>query len=357
MSSSRSTLPDLLTLQTGHKITSKNEFEEIRRPQLYAMMKDLVFGDISAFSSLAFHYTAVSDIPVFNGLGTKKVFSFTFSGNGKEHSFPVNLYLPHNVQKPPVFIHIRIRPAEDPFCKPETLLSRGYALGDFFFGDVCPDKDLGFTQGLHTLLSPNILMKDNAPAAISAWSFIASRILTMIGETGFADANRSAVIGHSRGGKTALWCGAFDPRFQLVISNESGCTGAAITREKTGEDVAFINKTFPHWFCQNYKEFGGREDEMPFDMHMLLALIAPRHLYVASAIEDTWADPQSEFLSAVLASDAYKLYGKNGLTGQEFPTLNTPIFAEGVSYHVREGGHNMTDFDWKCFLDYADRVL
>lgn len=357
MGSHRSTLPDLLTSQAGCKITLRNEFEKTRRSELYGMMRDLVFGDLCEFSALVFRYAEVSEEPVFDGLGIKKVFSFTFSGNGKEHSFPVNLYLPRAVEKPPVFIHIRIRTAEDPFCKPETLLSRGYALGDFFFGDVCPDKDLGFTQGIHTLLKPEILARKNAPAAISAWAFAASRVLTVIGETGLADTNRSAVIGHSRGGKTALWCGASDPRFQLVISNESGCTGAAITREKTGEDVAFINKTFPHWFCQNYKEFGGREDEMPFDMHMLLALIAPRHLYVASAIEDTWADPQSEFLSAVLASQAYTLYGKDGLTGQEFPPLNSPIFGDSVAYHVREGGHNMTDFDWKCFLDYADRVL
>jgi hypothetical protein len=241
----------------------------------------------------------------------------------------------------------------------ETVIARGYATATVYYGDLCEDRSEGLTRDVAALFGTGRAneRRPDAWGAIGIWAWGLSRALDYLETDRDIDAKRVAVHGHSRLGKAALWAGAQDERFAYVISNDSGCGGAALSKRRFGETVERINTSFPFWFARNFRAYNGAEEKLPVDQHQLIALIAPRPVHIASAEEDRWADPRGEFLGAKFAEPVYALFGKKGLGSADMPAVGQAALGDGLAYHIRAGRHDITPEDWARYLDYADRVL
>ncbi len=240
----------------------------------------------------------------------------------------------------------------------ETVVARGYATATIYYGEIGADNNEGLQDPIGAMLRSGSAMgrRPDAWGLIGLWAWGLSRALDYIETDPELDGKRVALHGHSRLGKTALWAGAQDERFAMVISNNSGCGGAALSKRVYGETPAIINANYLPWFAHNFKKYDDNEAALPVDQHQLLALIAPRPLYVASASEDRGADPKGEFLALVHAEPVYRLHGKGGLGTKEFPPPDKPI-GDTIAYHVRTGKHDITPYDWAQYLDFADKHL
>lgn len=357
-------LPPLFRCQDGSEVESVADWEEKRRPEIVELFREYVYGrEPKEKPELQFHVLSID--MMLEGKALRKKIHIRYKGPKGEGDIYPTLFLPKEATKPvPVFLFINHKKEE--FAHPdlthnsdywpvEEIIERGYGTIVYHAQEIDPDFHDEFQNGVHPIFDPP-KRPANAWGTIAAWAWGASRVMDYLEQDEDVNREEVFVIGHSRGGKTALWAGTLDERFSMVISNNSGCTGVAITRGKKGENVKIINTAFPHWFSENYKQFNDREEELPIDQHMLLAAIAPRYLYVTSASLDEWADPDSEFLATVLAGEVYQLYGYEGLGLAEFPAVNTPIFGDRIAYHVREGEHRLTGYDWARFMDFWDKV-
>lgn len=356
-------LPDVL----GGAATA-DDWTSRRRGEVLELFRTHVYGRVPATAYEKTFKVVRKDPAAMGGAATLKEVDVTIARGGKSLTIRVTLFVPNRGAKPaPAFLLICNRGKEniDPtreqksdFWPAEAAVERGYAIAAFHNADVDPDKHDGFKNGIHALLDDGPRPPD-AWGTIAAWAWGASRVMDYFETDADIAKDKVAVIGHSRGGKTALWAGAEDARFALVISNDSGCTGAAISRRsfQGKESVARINKSFPHWFNETYKGYGERVDELPVDQHMLAALIAPRAVAVGSAEADTWADPRGEFLALVHAAPVYALFGKKGLGTAEMPAIGAPLHGDGMHYHIRAGKHNLTLEDWTAYFDFADRLF
>lgn len=364
-------IPDVLKTSDGKKVGSAAVWEAVRRPEILELFKAQVFGrnPVERPATLRFE-PIVADTEMMGGKAIRKRVNIRYTGPGGEGCVALTAFIPKAPKSVPAFVLICNRSSQkhidpdrlapNPFFPAEELVARGYAALAFYNGDVDPDAHDGFTNGVHGVFQPDPKARTaDSWGTIAAWAWGASRVMDWIESEPLIDRTRVAVIGHSRGGKTALWCGANDTRFALTISNDSGCGGAKLNRMDLpkSESIARINKAFPHWFCENFKQYGGREDALPVDQHMLVALVAPRLVYVASATQDDWAGQPGEFQSCVLATPVWRLYGKKGLVGDTFPSADTPLQGGCIGYHLRTGKHDLALYDWERYMDFADRHM
>ncbi len=395
------TLPDPLVKADGSKLTTREDWINQRRPELIRIFEDQVYGKVpqppqpvhptfhilsedkqalggtAIRREITIEFLDKADAPrIFllvylpkDRVATGRVPAFlglNFQGNHTIHSDPgITLaqgWVPNNPEHG-VTDH---RPAQSTRgaaasrWQVESVLSRGYALATAYYGDIEPDYEGGFSKGVRPLFygSGEAPPTNNEWGSIAAWAWGLSWCLDALETVSEIDARKVVLVGHSRLGKTALWAGATDPRFAIVISNDSGCGGAALSRRNFGETVLRINTSFPHWFCGNFHQFNSREDRLPVDQHELIALIAPRPVLVCSAAEDLWADPKGEFLAALGASPVYKLLGTDGLAATAMPApAPDQLIMSTIGYHFRPGKHDVTADDWNAFMKFSDYHL
>jgi len=394
-------LPDPLKTTDGTIVDSPELWNTVRRPELLKFFADEMFGmpplplNYWKSAKVQVSYYNFCDSDAINGKALRSQMRIQFfKGEQPNEDDPaaitVLIYTPKNATgKVPAFIGLNFQGNHTVDADPgillgtiwnrerqpvpakeeergvqasrwqiEKILDRGYAVVTAYYQDIEPDFDGGSKFGVRRLIEQKGEPNEGNTIATWAWGLSLIRnFVTIHADDLNIDPDKIIVHGHSRLGKTALWAGAIDPKFAIVISNNSGCGGAALSRRNYGETVHRINTAFPHWFNGNFKKYNLDVNAIPFDQHELVALIAPRPVYIASAVEDRWADPKGEFLSGLHADPVYRLLGTDGIAGvTEMPELNRSVGGT-IGYHIRTGKHDVTEFDWEQFLNFADKHL
>lgn len=387
---SRAELPDPLVMMNGDRVATPEQWFKRRRPELKALFQHYMYGVLPpAPEKIEFKIERVNK-EFFGGKATKKEVTIAFGPpatpkihlllvvpNGRQKEAPVfvgmNFCGNHTlVADPTVALPEYWMPERCPGCKGnkasdegrgsqvdvwaiEQSIDRGYAVATFYSGDVDPDKN-DFTDGVHPHYFKSGQTKPGPHdwGTIAAWAWGIHRAVDYLHQDRDIDTDRIAVVGHSRLGKTALVTAAFDDRIDLAIPLQAGCGGTAPSRGKIGESVTRINTSFPHWFTGEFKKFNDQPEKLPFDQHCLVALVAPRPVLFANAIEDTWANPDGQFEVLKAADPVYRLLNAGGLDSQEVPEIGK-LSAGKLGYFIRPGKHSMTPEDWRVFLDFADK--
>lgn len=384
------TLPEVLKTQSGKNIKSVSQWEKIRRPEVLKVFESEVYGK-TPITKLPATFTVISeDRNALGGKAIRKEIKICFSDD-EAHCASLLLFLPSNISKPvPIFLGLNFEGNHAVHADPgitlntrwmrrtdirgvknhlateesrgsltrrwevEEIVANGYGLATVYQGDFELDKpDRSGNNGIRSLFT----QKDQPEqwGSIGVWAWGLSRAMDYLETDKEVNAKQVAVMGHSRLGKAALWAAAQDKRFSLVISNNSGEGGASISRRNFGETIADLNRAVNYWFTPAYKKYNDDPSQLPVDSHLLIALIAPRPIYVASASEDLWADPLGEYLGLHHALPAYGLYGKKGMTTNTPPPVGEAVMNGQMGYHNRQGAHDVTLFDWKNYIEFANR--
>jgi len=385
------TLPDPLKTADGKRITSSLQWVQHQRPGMLKLFADNVYGRMPG-KPKHMHFKVLSvDSFALGGAAIRKQVTIFFVNGSSAPSMDLLLYLPKSAKKMvPVFVGLNFygnqtvnadtgimlstrwvmndeqlglsnnratdasRGKDASKWAVEEIIHRGYGLATAYYGDLEPDNPDGWKTGVRSTMKKELGIEENEWAAIGAWAWGLSRIMDYLETDAAVDAKKIVLTGHSRLGKACLWAAANDERFAIVVSNDSGEGGAALSKRWFGETIERINTSFPHWFVAAYKQYNKHPELLPVDQHILLALIAPRPLYVASAADDWWADPKGEFLSAKNAEPVYALFGRRGLGVDKMPPPDHPV-GETIKYHIRTGKHDFTLYDWQQYLDFADK--
>jgi hypothetical protein len=386
----RPELPDPLVMLNGDKVTTKEQWFTKRRPELKTLIQHYMYG---YFPEAPKKVTAVverEDKNYFRGKATKREVTITFGAEAMP-KIRLLLVIPNARKKPaPVFVgmnfsgnHSLVKDPSVPLTTHwiypnrvgvknnrateesrgtqidvwalEQSIDRGYAVATFYSGDIKPDHP-EWTDGVHKQFFKEGQTKPEPREwhTIAAWAWGISRAIDYLVTDPDLDKTKIAVVGHSRLGKTALLAAAFDDRIALAIPLQAGCGGTAPSRGKVGESVKRINTSFPHWFNGEFKKFNDAPEKLPFDQNCLLALVAPRPVLFANAVEDSWANPAGQFEVMQAADGVYRLLGTDGLAAKKMPENNVLVDST-LGYYIRPGTHSMTKGDWKVFLDFADK--
>lgn len=359
------TLPPILETSDGVPVSNVRDWKNIRRPEIISLYEELVYGQIPQnYDAIRFEVVN-ENREAIGGAATLKEVDITTERNGNSVTLRMNLFIPNGITKPaPVFLLINHRPPEniDPtrevkmdFWPVEMAIPKGYAMASFHVGDVADDDKETWDEDILQKLYPEQLNQPDGMKALGGWGWGAMRIMDYFETDPEVNEDQVALIGHSRGGKSALWTAAVDERFGMVISNESGCGGAALYKREYSETIKLLNDVRPHWFCDNLEKYNDREADLPVDQHMLIAAMAPRPVYVGSAEKDPGADPKGEFLSLKHGSEVYeKIYHLPVSVPDEMPPINQPIIESYTGYHIRSGEHDLDLYDWEQYLKFAD---
>jgi len=379
-------LPNPLLRFDGRAVTDATMWRETRRPEILRAFETHVYGRTPPVPTRLRFETMDTDAQALGGLATRKQVTIRLFEEADAPWIDLLIYIPNRAPKPvPAFLGLSYGNQgvhADPGIQPsrattpkrgahasrwplEMILKRGYAVATFAGADVEQDR-----HGSGSLQEPDGWKKgvrgywlrktgrtelaEDEWGSIGVWAWGLSRAMDYLATDAAIDRQKVAVFGHSRTGKTALWAGAQDERFALVISNNSGQGGASLARRRYGETVAASYALSGIWYCRNYRRFGNNEAALPVDQHLLIALMAPRPAYIASAEQDGWADPRGEFLAGLHAEPVYRLLGLPGLGVRDMPPANTPV-GQTIGYHIRKGDHDITPYDWTQYLDFADR--
>ncbi len=361
-------LPHPLSLTDGSTIASTQEWEKVGRPATLELFHKHIYGRVKEGPNVQVRsHIASKDEKAMEGNATLKQIVIDYGTAASDESIDVTLFIPNHIEHPvAAFLlicnrgHESIDPTREvrtPFWPAEKIIEQGFAAAVFHYSDVAADdKAKAFDTGIFKVSKDATSARSaDDGGTIAAWAWGASRVMDYLEEDPAIRADQVAVVGHSKGGKSALLAGAQDTRFALTISNNSGCGGAALSRRKEGETIADINGRFPHWFAKNFHQFGGNEHALPVDQHQLLALIAPRLVYVSSATQDAWADPEGEFLSCLHAEPVFDLYGLAGVGSKDQPQPEKPLHSGSIGYHLRTGKHDLTEYDWEQFMKFASQ--
>jgi len=344
------TLPDPLLMVNGERVTDTAVWNGKRRREILEMFETYVYGKATVNRPEGMHWeTTAEDRSGLNSSAVMKKVTIYFSRNKGWPKLELDIILPKTGKPVPVFLASTWVPDA------ERVIRKGFGLVTFDSREIEPDdRDNAYTKGVRKFFDPP---DRKEPArdewgTIAAWSWAARRVMDYIETDTTIDARKVCILGFSRFGKAAMWAGAQDQRFAIVFSCESGCGGATIVRRGFGETVKLMNDQFPHWFNLNFKSFNNRVNDLPVDWHMLIALMAPRPVYVSTAEEDLWGDPRGTFLAAKAAEPVYELFGEAGLGVTEMPSVETPV-GNFIGYHMRKGKHGLIDYDTEKFIDFA----
>lgn len=350
-------LPNVFQMPNGQTIQTKEEWENIARPYWKEVLLKEEYGKVPPV--LMPKITEETNAVDFAGKATWETVLFTFENNGKMHTVPTQLIYPKGEKCVPFFIYLNFRPdIPDRYLPVEELIDNGFGVFSVCYNDVTKDNG-DFTDGLAGLFQVGKRTGDDT-GKIIYWSYMASRMMDYLQTREEVNKTAIGISGHSRLGKTALVTAALDERFAFVCSNNSGCSGAALSRGRCegGESLRVIQESFPFWFCPNYCKYADKADELPFDQHCLLSLVAPRMAYIGGAIEDVWADNDNQFLNCVASSPVWNLYGKTGLITENKLPVCGDVYTDGeVGFHLRKGKHFHSRTDWLIYMDAVKKKL